>query len=121
MLLGSLYTNSISSQYLAIKPRLHVPNSWYMIPTAIPNILKLKEIPAILISNLVNSVAHVSLQYKFIIMYRDRNAINTPIQVNILSPPIKKTQNIPVLEKMKDIIFFLYRFHYIFVPKKNKS
>lgn len=80
MLLGLLYTNSISSQYLAIKPRLHVPNSWYMIPNAIPNILKLKEIPAILISNLVNSVAHVFLQYKFIIMYRDRNTINTPTQ-----------------------------------------
>ncbi len=87
MLLGLLYTNSISSQYLAIKPRLHVPNSWYMIPNAISNILKLKEIPAILITNLVNSVAYVFLQYKFIIMYRDRKTINTPTQFNILFPP----------------------------------
>ncbi len=97
---------NISNQYHTIKLRLHGVNSSCMIQNEIPNTAKLKLVTDVFYKPFIYFFYRMYfLQYKSIKVYKDKYAINTPIQDNNQSPsPLNNTysnQHIPTAEKNK--------------------
>ncbi len=116
--------SNINNQYQTIRLRLHGCNSSCTVPKVIPNTAKLKVVTVALINNLLNFLSYVYLQYKSINAYKDKNAINTPIQDNNQSPPpltnINRNQHIPAAENIKErSMFFNTGFILFSHPYKN--